>query len=448
MKIIPLDNEINKFNRHLEHNPRVVFSARFGEGKTYFLEEFKKKQDETNRFVTLRPVNYVVSSNEDIFEYIKRDILLQLSIDESLFDKIDFDSLTDSIFSVDNMLEVLGYICSSLPHGEFILKLINKFKSIKDKYQEQKQSLDDYKSEFISRRGSIYEHDSYTKLIEVLVSEIRNQGKRTILVIEDLDRIDPHHLFRILNVLGAHIDESQDSNKFGFDNIICVLDYDVTEHIFHHFYGQDAEYHGYMTKFMSHYPYRYSINTVARDYLYKTLESECGLTLSDCSAIELRHYDQGIEKVTLGWEINRLTVRDISNALEQIDEQYRTELINIRQGVIVKSDAPIVKLLGIMLRLKIRFIDSIFIHSLYRIDGATSLNLFGPFMLTDPNIVKDWGFKHHNNECFTLRVNDREGYIHCTFKKVSYYNDPQPNIETAMRKAYHHAGQFVHDFFK
>ena len=53
-----------------------------------------------------------------------------------------------------------------------------------------------------------------------------------------MDRIDPGHLFRILNVLGAHIDTNKDENKFGFENIVVVLDYITTEHIFHHFYGQ------------------------------------------------------------------------------------------------------------------------------------------------------------------------------------------------------------------
>lgn len=70
----------------------------------------------------------------------------------------------------------------------------------------------------------------------------RSQKKKTLLIIEDLDRIDPAHLFRILNVLGAHLDFCNQRdikpNKFGFDNIVTVFDYEITSHLFHHFMGK------------------------------------------------------------------------------------------------------------------------------------------------------------------------------------------------------------------
>ena len=34
------------------------------------------------------------------------------------------------------------------------------------------------------------------------------KAKKPVLIIEDLDRLDPKHLFRILNVVSAHIDDS------------------------------------------------------------------------------------------------------------------------------------------------------------------------------------------------------------------------------------------------
>ena len=89
------------------------------------------------------------------------------------------------------------------------------------------------------------------------------KGKKPVLIIEDLDRLDPKHLFRILNVISAHMEDGNTpdkvGNKFGFHSIVLVMDYDVTKHIFHHFYGDGACYEGYMSKFLSREPFRYSI---------------------------------------------------------------------------------------------------------------------------------------------------------------------------------------------
>lgn len=63
MQQISLDDEIQKFKVHLENNPRVVFSASFGDGKTTFLKEMEKAFAEDYFFITLHPVNYSVAKN-------------------------------------------------------------------------------------------------------------------------------------------------------------------------------------------------------------------------------------------------------------------------------------------------------------------------------------------------------------------------------------------------
>ena len=70
-------------------------------------------------------------------------------------------------------------------------------------------------------------------------------------VIEDMDRLDPAHLFRIMNVSSAHmdygyrsmlpIDSSLDGNKFGVSNVVFVMHEKNTEALFHHFYGECAD---------------------------------------------------------------------------------------------------------------------------------------------------------------------------------------------------------------
>jgi GTPase SAR1 family protein len=59
-------------------NKRIIFSGPFGIGKTYFLNKFFKNRNPNYLPIFLRPVNYSLLSNEDVFRLIKYDILLQL----------------------------------------------------------------------------------------------------------------------------------------------------------------------------------------------------------------------------------------------------------------------------------------------------------------------------------------------------------------------------------
>ena len=81
MDTIDISQNIQDFKQLFENESRIIFSARFGDGKSYFLDKFVKSYDEKKNdyyFITLHPVNYVVEENRDVIEYIKRDILFQL----------------------------------------------------------------------------------------------------------------------------------------------------------------------------------------------------------------------------------------------------------------------------------------------------------------------------------------------------------------------------------
>lgn len=107
------------------------------------------------------------------------------------------------------------------PIDTIIQKIIDKTKGIFDNYQKKKETYKSFLATFTHQKGGLYECDTYTKMIEQALQYInRSQKKKTLLIIEDLDRIDPAHLFRILNVLGAHLDFCNQRdikpNKFGF----------------------------------------------------------------------------------------------------------------------------------------------------------------------------------------------------------------------------------------
>lgn len=98
MDTIDISQNIQDFKQVFEKESRIIFSAKFGDGKSYFLNEFMKSYDEKKNdyyFITLHPVNYVVEENRDVIEYIKRDILFQLIKDDRIY---DFKEGYDKIF--------------------------------------------------------------------------------------------------------------------------------------------------------------------------------------------------------------------------------------------------------------------------------------------------------------------------------------------------------------
>lgn len=283
---IDISGNLKKFAQYLEKTDRIILSAKFGDGKTYLLNELRRDEamQDKYEFFTIYPVNYSVAKNEDVFEYIKRDIIVQLH-ERKLLENIDLNALFGSIFTLADLTSVVPFLLSLIPLGELCNEGYNKFLEIKKKYDEKKHTVDKYLSQFANTAGCIHEEDGYTKLIKKAIKWISQdhslngkvkKAKKPVLIIEDLDRLDPKHLFRILNVVSAHIDDSKQpdivGNKFGFNNIVLVMDYDVTKHIFHHFYGAQACYEGYMSKFLSRDPFRYSIKYI----MIRAFEAQLG----------------------------------------------------------------------------------------------------------------------------------------------------------------------------
>ena len=106
-----------------------------------------------------------------------------------------------------------------------------------------------------------------------------------------------------------------------------TLDYDTTRHIFHHFYGEKANYEGYMTKFMSHNPFYYSITYEARNYLLQLLRERCGLTdefFTDSFLIEEKNT---VQNISINYKINCSTIREIEQILMNIDRNITLKIL-------------------------------------------------------------------------------------------------------------------------
>ena len=132
--------------------------------------------------------------------------------------------------------------------------------------------------EFTQQKGGIYEFDPISQIIYQLIKDIKDQnGKQVVLVIEDMDRIDPAHIFRILNVFSAHWDirdyseqkliDGDPLNKYNFDKILLVCHFQNIKNIFHHLYGELTDFTGYIHKFSTSTPYEYSLADVIEEWL-------------------------------------------------------------------------------------------------------------------------------------------------------------------------------------
>ncbi len=239
--LISISVPLKLFHDHIRkpNNCKILLSAPFGQGKTTFLQLFfKEKSAEYNTFL-LFPVNYSVVRNEDIFELIKCEILLKLLENKDVeFNKETFTYLeTIPFYLKRNADKIIAPFLKHIPLiGRDLFTINDRLNQLMNVYFAEHDSLqkDDaikangYIESFIEKEGSLYESNFYTQLIRNLLYALKeSSSKENVLIIDDFDRLDPDHVFRILNVFAAHFDDPENftvSNKFGFDKIIIVCD--------------------------------------------------------------------------------------------------------------------------------------------------------------------------------------------------------------------------------
>jgi len=279
---IPIKSEIETFKEHLdiEGNDRIFFSGKFGSGKTYFLKEFFNVSQFKDKYNALHlfPVNYSVASNEDIFELIKADLIVRILDDFSdnlKFEKFDLNWEWALFLSLRKHPEYLIPFIAAIPKvGSSIKAVLDGIQKLHEGIQEKGGELNfDAHTELLNhvkwlgeKVGSVYEENTITKVLQSCIGQLSGQisDKQSILILDDLDRIDPDHIFRILNVFAAHFDNPFDEsakNKFSFDKVILVGDAENVRSIFHHRYGSSTDFSGYLDKFYSKRVYDFSLKS-------------------------------------------------------------------------------------------------------------------------------------------------------------------------------------------
>ena len=294
-----IEEAADRFQNHLDekNNFRIIFSGKYGIGKSYFLNNFfDTRQEQYNKFL-ISPVNYAVSSNEDIFELIKVDLIMQLfergmikkesKVKISKSDKIQW-------FASNQPLHFFKFFSTAIKKISYsgieietdFLKAFIELKESYDKYTKKlekemntdQENFESFLNSFSETTGNIYESNFITQLINEKLGQARESKKENILIIDDLDRIDPDHIFRIFNILSAHNNFFGEKNKFSFDKIILVCDIENIRRIFEHRYGKEVDFEGYTDKFYSTKIFKYS-NTDAVGVFIHSLQLE--LTESD-----------------------------------------------------------------------------------------------------------------------------------------------------------------------
>ena len=388
MDTIDISQNIQDFKQVFEKESRIIFSARFGDGKSYFLNEFMKSYDEKDNdyyFITLHPVNYVVEENRDVIEYIKRDILFQLIKDNRIYDfKEGYDKIFDAVCNVESLFKLADFAASIIPviglkEGYKALKGLVSTIDEKRKKQDVLHVVDDYLNGFYGKMGSISECDAFTYLIQ---KSLERMMAKSVLIIEDLDRIDPAHLFRIMNVLSSQVDnpyysEVPHGNKFGFDKIILVMDYEIARHLFHHFYGKEANYEGYMNKFLNTLPYKFSISEEAQ----KQVENKLIRTFGTSDVLNFRSplnpHKFNSDTFFLLVAVKELSVR---RCKEFIDDNIETHIKPswVNDKIKIPTNIDLVKLLYCIRFFTRLSLNTIFVMLIESLEGELAVRMLMP----------------------------------------------------------------------
>lgn len=427
---IPIDKELQAFDNHLKKNDRVIFSAPFGDGKSYFLNQFQKKYNADYVFITLYPVNYQVVENYDVFELIKRDILVQL-IANDIFVSEDI-VIPDGIYAYYYLLhssnlnleiedlmpltEVLNLdqsVVNKFLTATSIWNVLHKIKAgfddYKKKFEEGKteNKINEYLAAFRTGKGKIYEFDMMSFLISSFIEKYKEKypDRKIVLCVEDLDRLDPAHIFRILNILSAHVDrqfisfEEQErfgirKNKFGFDKTIIVCDYIKLNALFLHFYGEKANFNGYISKFTSSNPFFYSFRKKVSDKLIDSIES-------------LVHFDDDVlksalaSKNTMVEKINDLNIRQLEYIVSDLERDIRNERIEFPDhSFMLAKNVPMIKVFVIFNRLGL-------LHSQYNYCVLSLFENGNLATLKDLDHMLLFGFKEETvSTSFSQKISD------------------------------------------
>ncbi len=297
-ELLPIDGISGNFHHFLQevkNNKRIFFSGRFGTGKTYFLKEFFSSFSENYEVFHLFPINYQINESEDIVDLLKYDILIEL-LDKNgeIFDENRNSGIADNMAlflsfcrekgSINGFLQSIIESTTALsdlspnPLMQFLSKLGHPMQDLLKMDKEFQRFKKEYKSgekgivkKFTDEMNckNILETDYLSQILSEKIIQQKGE-KKSVLILDDMDRIDPQHIFRLLNVFSAHFDD--ENIKFNFDHVVIVGDIENIKNIFRHKYGEKSDFWGYFDKFFTVRPYYLDNKKIIKEYIPKLIK--------------------------------------------------------------------------------------------------------------------------------------------------------------------------------
>jgi hypothetical protein len=192
-----------------------------------------------------------------------------------------------------------------------------------------------------------------------------------------------------------------------------------------------------MAKFMSSYPYQFSINEIARNMVYEYIKQKCGLSKDVISEMQITPNDE------FDSLLETKSVRDIAHAFDNIEKQVIIELIE-SHGYRFSTDAPIVWLLALIKLLFIDFYEPLTVQSILQLKQNGAAKIVGNFMLMT-SITPDSCYLS-NDEYITADIRTDETNL-STFRfsnKRKYYVE-RGKVDGALQVAIENAIKYVRD---
>lgn len=447
---ISIVSEAKRFYDFLneEDNENIIFSGIFGIGKSYFLHKFFNESNYKEKYIciSLTPINYSVANNEDIFEYLKVDILMQL------LEKVPYNfekrniSLSNAayFYAKNNPTLFWGKILSGVEKIAFKTDIIDRLIELKkniDTYakecsEDEEVKIKHFYDSISLTKGTIYENDAITQIIQTIILNAKtdnNPQKEIVLVIDDLDRIDPEHIFRILNILSAHNNFcGTEENKFGFDKTILVCDIDNIRNIYSAKYGINVDFNGYIDKFYSKEVYHFNNTTeiikAVADILFTT-KSYQDLGLNNSS-----HYSHKACYTILSTFAKNKSV-NIRTLLKYINKNItENRIINMGHRRIVSCDFPCLVVFDFIRTMFSTLKDmEIAINKLYKLnfnveDSEYILKIF--IALADYHNFKEGTYTYYGKEYQAKR------YINMGMVDFTYGEVPDIDPSLVLKEAF------------
>ena len=427
-----ITKKLTAFYHHLNEDEvdRTILSVKLGDGKTEFLNKFKEKYSNQYAFYSLTPINYQLTANEQIIEYVKRDLLAQLVLDGSLNPSINVPApiLLQWYLNerpLDVIKDIMRYVPSVLRNGNELGALLKGAINMAEGITNQCKKLKGFKeyleaAEFDKATKSVTKYsaeaNNMTELdpLNWLITRcVAGKKKTTVLLIEDFDRIVPVHLFGIFNIFSAHSDKkltrkdvvefeydsdnkAQFLNKFGFDKIIFIMDSVAMSTVFRNYYG-DANYEGYIKEFVSKHIFYHSVSDHAKSSLQAYVKEEC--------KVDFDIVTKGLSAV--GIKLEKNDSRDVVKVLDNFEDAYIKEEVSVTDDFHFLSDTPLVKLIALLRRLGVRENQLLDFFTAIEVEDSF-MELLGCFAVTKDSIQRH-GKVCHNGVLYQMVVDEDEG---------------------------------------